>query len=299
MQTSPVVIFTYRKVEPLKHTIKALQNNFLAKESDLFIFSDGFKNDQDAPDVEHVRNYLKTISGFKSITIKEARKNTGLAASIINGVTEILGLYGKIIVLEDDLITSPNFLNWMNQALDHFKNETSVHSISGFTVPMNLLPGYIFDNYVTKRASSWGWATWINRWDKVDWEVQDYGAFSKNSRAKREFNKMGSDMSAMLRKQMEGKINSWAIRWCFHQFKEGQISIYPVVSKVTNIGFGEAATHTKGYEDRYRTRLDDGSKTSFNFDPKLQLKDHFIKQFTSTYSLKTRIYYKIKQLFHL
>jgi hypothetical protein len=291
---SPIAVFTYKKLTPLKETITALQKNTLAKGSELIVYSDGPKGESDRGQIEEVRSFLKRIDGFKTITIKEAGQNKGLATSIIDGVSEILKSYNSVIVLEDDLVTSVNFLDFMNQALKTYETDRCVHSIAGYTVPIEAPKDYPFDNYFTRRASSWGWATWKDRWDKVDWAVSDYPVFSRDKVAQRKFNAMGSDMSGMLAKQMTGQISSWAIRWCYHQFKHSLFSAYPTVSKVANIGFGEAATHTKGNQNRFATPLDVTSRKNFNLKPAPELDRRFVKQFVAKYSLRTRAFYKIK-----
>lgn len=291
---APILVFTYKKLAPLKRTIAALQKNTLAGESELIVFSDGAKNTDDLDQILAVRLFLKKIDGFKKVTIRTADKNKGLAASIIDGVSETLKTYAAVIVLEDDLVTSVNFLEFMNQALEQYETDRRVHSIAGYTVPIEKPEDYPFDNYFTQRASSWGWATWKDRWEKVDWAVSDYPVFSRDNVAQRKFNAMGSDMAGMLAKQMKGQISSWAIRWCYHQYKYGLFSVYPTVSKVINIGFGEAATHTKGSQDRFATPLDVSSKRIFNLKLVPELDTRFVKQFIAKYSLKTRALYKIK-----
>lgn len=293
---APIVVFTYKKLAPLKQAIETLSKNSLASESEIIVFSDGPSNENDLSQIEAVRAYLKQIDGFKSVTINEADENRGLAKSIIDGVTEVFKDYDAIIVLEDDLITSPNFLDFMNQALQNFKDDQRMHSVSGYTVPIELPQNYGFDNYFTRRASSWGWATWKDRWESVDWQVTDYDTFKNDRTAKKKFNQMGSDMFGMLAKQMNGKISSWAIRWCYDQFKKNQLTVFPIISKVSNVGFGEDATHTKGNGNRFATPLDTSGKKRFDFNLKPEMDIRFLKQFTAKYSLWTRAHYKFKNL---
>ncbi len=290
---SPILLFTYKKLPPLKLAVEALKKNTLADKSELYIFSDGPKGTEDVKQIVEVREYLKEINGFKKVIIKTEEKNKGLAASIIDGVSKILNSHESVIVLEDDLLTSPNFLSFMNQGLAFYKSNEKIMSISGYTFPLQIIDDYDFDNYFTQRASSWGWATWKDSWVQIDWQVADYEVFSKNRIAQKGFNKMGSDMSAMLAKQMNGKISSWAIRWCYHQYKHDLYTVYPTISKVSNIGFGEDATHTKGNKERYATSLDFSGKSDFIFNPEPGLDKRFITQFVAKFSVKTRIYYKI------
>jgi len=289
---SPVVLFTYRRVP--KETIESLLKNNLAKESELFIFSDGYKNDIDKQDVLEVRKYFKTISGFKSITIYESEKNKGLANNIIDGVTQIIDKYKKVIVLEDDLIVSSDFLDYMNEALEFYKDDKKIWSISGYGPNMKCLENYNEDIYLSTRASSWGWATWKSRWDSIDWDIQDWQEFKQNKKAIEKFNLGGNDMYKMLELQMLGKIDSWAIRWCYNQFKQDKYTIYPKKSKIINNGFSDnKGTHNNGTYSKLVKILDNNQIT---FIP-LSINEKIIKCFCIYHnlSLKTKIGYFLKK----
>lgn len=291
---TPICFFTYNRLKETKNAINALQNNFLAKYSDLFIFSDGYDNNSQKYKVERVRKYIKTIKGFNSITIFESPINKGLANSIINGVSKVINKYNKVIVLEDDLITSPNFLNWMNQGLEFYEDDLSIHSISGYTMDLKSLKKYSLDYYLSYRSSSWGWGTWKDRWLNVDWEVKEYKVFKYNIKSNIKFMRGGSDLPMMLKSQMDGKLDSWAIRWCFNQFSNNQFSIFPSYSKVVSIGFGRNATNTK-FSDKFNTNLDKGDKTSFKFDKNYEKNIKIINEFAEKFSFKNRSFYKIKE----
>lgn len=289
---APVVLFCYKRLDLLRQTIEALQQNYLANESELFIYSDGPKKDEDISEITGVRQYLKTIAGFKKIVLKEATKNKGLAASIIEGVTEIINKYDSIIVLEDDLVTSRNFLTYMNKGLEYFRDNPRIFSITGFSIPMKGLNENSI--YFTQRSGSCGWGTWKDRWNLIDWEVKDYAELMRSRPARKAFNRMGSDMTGLLIKQKLGKINSWAIRWCYHQFKYDLYSVHPVVSKIKNIGYSSPdATHTKEKFNRFETRLDTSNTTSIDFDIAVTLEKKVIRQFVRPYSIPYRAMYKI------
>ncbi|MET7030071.1 glycosyltransferase family protein [Sediminicola luteus] len=298
MKLAPILLFTYKKYEPLKLTVEALAKNQLAPKSTLYIFSDGPANTSDMKQVEEVRKYIKNVSGFKQVYLIISKTNKGLANSIIDGVSEILKTYESVIVLEDDLITSTNFLTYMNCALEFYNTNPKIMSIAGYSPTINVPDDYCYDNYFTLRASSWGWATWKQKWEVVDWSVGDYREFNKDKRAKKRFNSMGSDMSRMLEKQMNGKLNSWAIRWCYHQFKYELYTVFPTVSKINNIGFGGEATHTfgKNTDLRFNSYFDTSNRFEFNFSKTIVLDRKFIRKFVIPYSYKTRIFYKIKNL---
>lgn len=292
---APIVLFCYKRLDTLTQTIEALQKNDLAAESELFIFSDGPKKAADEPVITEIRNYLKTVTGFKKTTVIEASANKGLATSIISGVTEILNKYGRIIVLEDDLVTSRNFLVYMNRGLDYYEAKQKVFSVGAFTIPIKGLKKNTV--YFTQRADSCGWGTWKDRWNIIDWDVKDYPALMQDNSAKRAFNRMGSDMTGLLTKQRQGKINSWAIRWCYHQFKHDLYSVHPVVSKIKNIGFDSPdATHTKEKFNRFDTMLDKDVTMETDFDVPVRLEKKIIRQFVRPYTIPNRVWYKIRTI---
>jgi len=292
-QNAPILLFSYKRLECLQHTVAALKKCVLAGESELYIFSDGPKATKDKEQVMAVRSFIKGVTGFKNVIIKEADKNKGLAASIIQGVTEVLDSSERVIVLEDDLLVSSNFLLYMNQGLQHYADNKKVFTLSGYTIPMNVPKKYASDVYFLPRAGSWGWATWKNRWENIDWSVSDFAEFSRDKQKIRQFNQGGSDMFAMLQKQMNGEIDSWAIRWCYHQFKTQTYTAFPVISKVHNEGFTSDATNTNVY-NRYKTRLDDGSTQNFNFTDNIELEPAFLAQFQRFFSVYSRAVSKIK-----
>ena len=287
-QPSPIVLFTYLRLETLQKTINALVANFYAQDSYLIIFSDGAKYLKDESKVREIRTYLKTIEGFKSVLVHESSSNKGLATSIIQGVSSVLKEYPSAIVLEDDLITSSNFLAYMNQALTYYQDNPKVLSISGFSP---IIKGLAENEvYFSQRSSSWGWACWADRWSKIDWSCESYQEFRINRKMKFKFNAMGSDMSLMLKRQMEGKINSWAIRFCFHQFQNNLYSIHPAVSKIENVGISdEHATNTIQNFNRFKTNFDMTGNIYFQFNSQVQLSRKIIKQFVYPNSIIIRL----------
>lgn len=289
---APICLFTYNRLTETQQSISALQQNFLASESNLIIFSDGGKNEISWIKVNEVRAYLKTVTGFKSINIIESAVNKGLANSIIDGVSQIINEFEKVIVLEDDLITTPNFLDFMNQSLDFYSQNKEVFSISGYSFNLLALKKYDKDFYLGYRASSWGWATWKNKWIEIDWAMKDYNSFRFNLIDNLKFSKGGIDLPYMLWKQMNGKIDSWAIRWCYHQFKNKSLTIFPSISKLRSIGFGNDATHTQDSE-KFDTTLDDTNKRIFYFDQKIVINKIIVKQFRSKFFILKNIRSKI------
>lgn len=238
---APITLFVYNRPDHTKKTVEALRQNFLAKESDLFIFSDGPKGDADINSVQEVRQYLKTIDGFKSVNIEQKAENHGLSNSIIAGVTKIVNEFEKIIVLEDDLVTSKYFLQYMNDGLEFYKNEEKVISIHGYIFPIK---ERLDHNFFIKGADCWGWATWKRGWGLFNADGQDLLKQLKDKKLTREFDFDNSyPYTKMLEDQINGKVNSWAIRWCASAFLKNKLTLYPKHSLVQNIGLDGGGVH--------------------------------------------------------
>lgn len=252
---APIVIFVYNRINHTKRSIEALKKNILSSESDLIIFSDGPKNELVQDSVEELREYLKEINGFKSIKIIERKENFGLAKSVITGVTEVLNNYDRVIVLEDDLITSKHFLEYMNNSLDMYAENESVISVHGYVYPVKKqLP----ETFFFKGADCWGWGTWKRGWDLFESDSKKLFKELKEKRLTKEFNFNNSyPFSQMLKGQYLGFNNSWAIRWYASAFLKNKLTLYPGKSLISNIGFDDSGTHT-GKTDVFSTTAFEG-----------------------------------------
>jgi len=241
-QLAPIVMFVYKRPLHTEKTLQFLKKNSLAKDSILYIYADGPKdndNNETLEKIKSVRSIIRSEAWCKEVIINESDFNNGLAASIRNGVSEVIEKYGKVIVLEDDLVCSKAFLSYMNQALDYYTDKESVFSISGYNLPperMAFPKNYPYDVYVSLRNGSWGWGTWKNRWDKIDWEVKTYPTLLQQPAMQEAFNRGGDDVFEMLKMQQEGKLNIWSIQFTLAHFVHHAVSIVPVVSYVNNIG---------------------------------------------------------------
>lgn len=285
----PIVIFAFNRPESLKRTIESLKSNPEAIHSDLFLFVDGFRENkpEDNENIIKVRNICSSVSGFKSVTCKFSKINKGLGPSIISGVDEIINLYGKVIVLEDDLIVQPNFLKFMNECLERYERDTDVWSICGYSNKIKIPLWYKYDAYFCPRSSSWGWATWKDRWNSVVWTFDKWEEWKKQ---RKEFNKWGgSDCFSMLERCKQGKNKSWAIRFCFNQFLQNKLSLFPIKSFITNDGFDGAGTNCKKYS-RFKYELMDGEKQYFNLPSKIEIITKFRKQMLKYNSIPIRIW---------
>lgn len=242
MNLAPIVLFTYNRPFHLRQTVEALQKNELATESELFIFSDGPKPGSEEK-VKEVREYIRNIKGFKKITIIERDKNWGLANNIIDGVTRIVNEYGKIIVLEDDLVTSPYFLRFMKEALEMYKDEEKVMHISGYMYPIKT--DGLGDTFFIRPTSCWGWATWSRSWKYFKKDPDYYIKVFDKSMIK-DFNLNNSyDYFKQIILNKKGKINTWAIFWYASVYLQDGLSLHPRYSFVRNVGFDEEGTHCK------------------------------------------------------
>ncbi len=248
MQYSPVALFVFNRPHHTKATLDALAKNVLARETDLHIFCDGPRGENDESAVNEVASVVSNVSGFASITIKRSDANLGLANSIIAGVTEILDFSERVIVLEDDLITTSSFLSYMNKALNIYSQVDNVFSVTGYTLPetrFDIPSTYQYDTFANPRFSSWSWGTWKSRWKKVDWSMAYFSEFILDPIARRGFAKGGDDLIEMLQAQKDGKIDSWAIRFSYAHFENNSYCIYPRKTLVQNIGFDGSGVHCK------------------------------------------------------
>lgn len=296
MNYAPIVVFGFNRPDALKNTIASLQRNTESADSDLYVFVDGPRDGKagEAEKVEAVREFVKTITGFKSLHYTFAKQNRGLAASIISGVTEIINEYGKVIVVEDDLELMPNFLNFMNQGLERYENENNIFSISGDAYKIRFPNNYEYDAYLYTRSDSWGWGTWKDRWATVDWNLEDWASVERNKDA---FKKsQGSDVFRMLKGWKTGKNHSWAIRFCYAQFVQSKYTILPKRSLVKNAGFGNDGTHCQEY-CRYKFEYDKSVKGCFSFPPAELLDERIVKQVRHYDSLPVRIKSRLFNMF--
>lgn len=244
MSLAPIILFCYNRPRVLRKAIECLQKNTLARESDLFIYSDGSKSDEDKKKVDEVRALIRDTTGFKRITIIESENNKGLANSVIAGVSDVIRQSGRVIVLEDDLVTSPCFLEYMNKALDCYRDNKRVFCINGmgYLNPQQFPSDYKEDFYFIPRNSSHGWATWCDRWDKMVWE-NDYFREELKKRSNRiQFSRGGGDLCRMLRRQISGKINSWSVRWSYIITKNNGLALAPKFSYTSHLD-DERGTH--------------------------------------------------------
>jgi len=249
---APIALFVYNRPDHTRRTLNYLQKNVLAEESRLFIFSDGAKTDADQPKVDQVRQLIKEVSGFKSVKVINSKQNNGLANSIIKGVTQLVNEYGKVIVFEDDLLSSPYTLEYFNEALTRYANEEKVMHIGAYM--FDLEDKKLPETFFYRIATSWGWATWARAWKNFEPDVDTLIAqFDKQK-----IYAFSIDGTMNFWKQIQefkaGKNNSWAIRWYASIFLKGGLTLNPSHSLVHNIGHDGTGVHSN-IENTYQVKI--------------------------------------------
>lgn len=294
---SPIILFAFNRLEAVRRTVESLLMNTEAADSELFVFVDGPRDHvpTDRDKVGAVQEYVKTIQGFKQVTCTFAEKNKGLGASVIAGVTQVIKLYGRAIVVEDDLYCGKNFLAYMNQGLERYAENKEVFSVCGYTNRVKRPEGYSYDAYACVRSSSWGWGTWSDRWDSVDWTLDNWNECEAHAK---DFNRWGgSDCYGMLRKWHEGKNQSWAIRFCYSQFVQGKVAIFPMVSKVINEGFNNQGTNCHGWS-RFKSDFDASDNKVFQWPDEMIIHPRLLHEALSYHTIWERLYSRVVNLFY-
>ena len=252
---APVALFVYNRPSHTRRVLESLQANALAEKTQLFVFADGPKEhatEEERKKIRQVREIVNEKKWCGKVSLIISEKNKGLAASVIDGVSEVTDAFGKIIVLEDDLVCSPHFLGFMNQSLDVYENEDRVVCISAYIYPVKeRLP----ETFFLRGADCWGWATWKRGWDMFDQDGKKLLNSIVQNRVEADFDFGNSyPYTQMLREQVEGKNNSWAIRWYASAFLENKLTLYPGRSLVQNTGVDGSGTHS-GNSQKWNVQL--------------------------------------------
>lgn len=241
---APIILFAFNRPIHTQKTIDALKMNLESAESELFVFIDGSRGERDLNAVSKVKDIAYNISGFKKVYISEATSNRGLASSIIGGVSKVIKEKGRAIILEDDMVVSPYFLQFMNDALRVYENEEKIISINAYLPPVSV-QNLKEDVFCLKGADCWGWATWSRGWELFNSDGKFLINEIKKLKLVDEFNFAGTyPYVQMLQDQIDGKNNSWAIRWQASAFVHNKFSIYPKESLLLNIGHDGSGSHS-------------------------------------------------------
>lgn len=268
MALAPVIIFNYNRPDHSLKTWEALSCNQYAADTELYLYCDGPKtnaSDEMCQRIAKLHAQAKQYAidapkagKFKSVHVVCAEANKGLANSIIGGVSDVIAKHGRVIVLEDDLLTSQYFLKYMNTALDKYESYPGVFTISANRPPVNKMSipaDYEYDVFVSLRPFSTGWATWKEKWEKIDWSLDYLEEFLKHPQQIKSFHHGGDDLTNMLLLQRDHKIDSWAIRYAFQHFYHHAVAILPCVPYVDNIGFDGTGIHSWNDETDFRNNV--------------------------------------------
>jgi GR25 family glycosyltransferase involved in LPS biosynthesis len=288
---APIIIFVYNRPWHTEQTLNALNKNDLSEQSILYIYADGAKSDatdEQKEKIKQVRKIIRSKQWCKEVYIIESDKNKGLADSIIDGVTNIIKKHGKIIVLEDDMVTSSHFLKFMNKALDYYSYEKKVWHISGWIYTINTRG--LKDAFFWRTMNCWGWATWEDRWKYFEKNVDKLiETFTKKDIYKFNINNTAGMWDQVIGNK-QGIINTWAIFWYATIFKNNGLCLSPAISYVQNIGLDNSGIHC-GNDKSLETKIINNKEINFDLIPikenKLALKRvmQFYKKNESPYIL--------------
>jgi hypothetical protein len=261
MTSTGIAVFAYNRPDHLRRVLSGLQRNDV---DHLYIFADGTRNEQDQQRVSDVREVIDQIDYCRT-TVTAHERNIGLAESLTGGIERVFEDHERIIVLEDDCVPAQNFVSFMNTSLERYANDERIMNVNGYSPPIEIPDDYSYDVYFTYRSSSWGWGTWRSAWEHFE---RDPLTVEELERKKNEFkritDKAGKDLYPMMRDQLEGSIDSWAVWWSFAIAANDGLCLNPVDSKIRNIGHDGTGVHT-GNTDRYEVDLDTTSVGELNF----------------------------------
>lgn len=279
-----IAVFCYKRAAKLKASMEALLKNPECADMDIVFFSDGAKNEKDEPGVKATRQYIDNLTGFKTIHKQFREKNLSTGPNFEQGITWLCIHYDQFIVVEDDLVVSPNYIRYMLDALHFYREEKNVFCISGFAFPLKKA-GYAYDTVMHYRFSCYGWGSWSDRVRQVIWNEEELKRIMQTSpQFKARLNKEGMDLYRILKKQLAGTISTWDIQMQVHVAENRLKVVYPLVSKAANIGFDNESTNQFGV-DFLRTVTDTGEQRSFHFCPVDVSSPALVKQLRKPFSL--------------
>jgi hypothetical protein len=245
-QLAPIVLFVFDRPQHTRRVLEALAGNELAQDSKLFIYADGPKqaeSEREKYNIKTTRQIIRERQWCSEVVIREEPVNRGLANSIVSGVTEVVNQFGKVIVLEDDLLPSHGFLKYMNEALNVYEGNEKVMHISAYMYPIakRLDDGTVF----LRVLSCWGWATWARAWRHLSLDVNKHIQDLESSSQIKRFNVLGhAPFYGQLIHNQQGRINSWAVKWYASWFLRGGYALFPKTTLITNIGHDGTGVHS-------------------------------------------------------
>jgi len=252
---SPIALFVYRRPDHTRATIDALAKCPEAARSDLIVYSDGPRGDEQKKEVEATRAIVRSAKGFRSIRLVERPENVGLFQNIVRGLHEVFSAEQGAIVVEDDIEVLPDFLSYMNEGLDHYAGSPHVFSITGYLYPVQLAQGNDSDSFLFPRFCCWGWGTWASRWKQIEWEVPSRSSFLGAHESFRTFWRASNDLPEIMLDLIDSKNDSWSILFNYCQILQKGYCAYPTRTHARNIGFDGSGTHA-GRKEKFQRTVD-------------------------------------------
>lgn len=263
MKLAPIALFVYNRSEHTQQTLESLIRNAEFKNSVFYVFCDGAKTENDVNAVQNTRKLIHSYN-LKNAIVIENKNNKGLARSIVDGVNLVLQNHDRIIVLEDDCVPSPNFLYFMNTCLDNYEFDERIMNVSGYAPPIDIPKNYNHDIYFSYRISSWGWGTWKRAWKYYSTDISILKSIEHSYLLKKKVDRAGLDLYPMLKRQVRGKLNSWAVFWSINIILNDGLSINPTKSRIMNIGHDGSGTHCPP-DNKYNVRVNNQNPRNISF----------------------------------
>ncbi|MEX1014716.1 MAG: hypothetical protein WDZ80_06160 [Candidatus Paceibacterota bacterium] len=292
-ELSPIGVSAYCRLDHLKKTINALKNNEYAKDSNLYIFSDGPGRGYEEK-VKIMRSYIDIVDGFKNVTLIKRKRNNRVYNNR-EGMQYLLNKYGKMIWLEEDIVTSRYFLMYMNDALNIYEHDERIISIAGYCPPIKIRSSYSKDTFILKRFNAWGFGTWKHKFDPFSFTI-DLETYRNNiEHLRKKFSLYGKDVLDMIWREAIGDIDALDVKVMYHQILNDMYTVYPIKSMSLNIGHDGTGLHC-GSTKKYDVQL---SKKKLNLET-IKKEDKYIisnhKKFRNSMGnyFMLNIYNKIK-----
>jgi hypothetical protein len=239
---APILLIVFNRPDHTQQVLDALKKNALAKESELHIFSDAARGPRDEVAVGQVRDIIRKADGFKNIVLHESEKNKGCSLSVLSAIDLVLTLHDRCIIVEDDILTSPLFLDYMNEALTFYEKDEKIFSIGGYRSEFKMPLYFQEDVYLLSRSCAWGWGTWKRAWDKIAVDPKVVKHDLKDLKIRKEFAKHGEDWLRTFKEDPE----IWDLRVSYGIWKSGMYTVLPVHSLTHNIGRDGSGIHYNG-----------------------------------------------------
>jgi len=287
-----IALFVYNRPYHMQKVLEGLKANNI---SNLYIFSDGSKNEKDSEEVKEVRNLIKEIEWCET-EVHVSFHNKGLAVSIVDGVNYILNKHDRVIVLEDDCVPSIDFVSFMEKCFDEYENIERVMSVSGFSLPIKIPGDYQYDIYFSRRFCSYGWGTWKRAWKYFRIDETFIHQIEKSRSFRRRVVGAGEDLIPILKKQLKEKIDSWAIFWFLSIIKRDGLCIYSATPRIKNVGFDGSGVHSKS-RTTFDVDLSENYNQNLSFPNGIELNVRIIREIKRFYSFpfKEKFNRKVKK----